>query len=444
MEFVVAFAPDDSQDFTEAAYLEVTGRQARIPVALHGTGIGPRLTFAYDVVDVGDVFVSSVHRYELLLINRGEIDASWQIGTNAASSGSAFVFEPAAGVLAVGESAPISVYMSANAMGEFSEVFELVMRGCTAVLHVHFKGTVVAPSFHLDTDTFAFGEVPFGFTQTQRFGLYNTSDVPFTYRLRVPRDTGPPAAPRREFSIEPSQGTLAPGGMHHLQLDFTPSEVKDYEGFELMVDIDRVGAALLALPITARSVVPRVTLETPVVTFGECFARHPYEAELVFVNTEPAPARYSILPQDEQSAVVASFTTEHASGVVPPRGRHSVPVTLTCFQLGPIALPMYVAMAGNGGQPLAAELRAVGRGPLIAVAPASLSWGTVQCLTAHVLKLTVQNKGLIPAPVALRSKSKSARAQAIGAPSFRHPLWLPPPPALQILARASPRRRPHS
>lgn len=442
MEFVVAFAPNDSQDFTETAYLEVTGRQARIPVALHGTGIGPRLTFAYDVVDVGDVFVSSVHRYELSLLNRGEIDATWQLGPSAAAaaSGCAFVFEPSAGVLAVGESAPISVYMSANSVGEFSEVFELFMRGCTAVLHVHFKGTVVAPSFHLDTDTFAFGEVPFGFTQTQRFGLYNTSDVPFAYRLRVPRDEGPPSQ-RREFVIEPQLGTIAPGAVHHLQLDFTPGEVKDYEGFELVVDIDRVGTALLALPITARSVVPRVTLETPVVTFGECFARHPYEAQLIFVNTEPAPARYSILPQDEQSAVVAAFSTEHASGVVPPRGRHSIPVTLTCFQLGPIALPMYIAMAGNGGQPLAAELRAVGRGPHVAVTPTSLSWGTVSCLTPHVLKLTVQNKGLIPAPIALRSKSEAAPARSAPLLRARRSTCPPTPTLMQTLARASRRRR---
>jgi len=162
--------------------------------------------------------------------------------------------------------------------------------------------------------------------------------------------------------------------MQHIQLDFTPSEVKDYEGFELVIDIDQVGAALLALPITARSVVPRVTLETPVVSFGECFARHPYEAELVFVNTEPAPARYSILPQDEQSAVVAAFSTEHSSGVVPPRGRHSIPVKLTCFQLGPIALPMYIAMAGNGGQPLAAELKSC------------WSW-SAHCYYAHVALL---------------------------------------------------------
>jgi hypothetical protein len=236
-------------------------------------------------------------------------------------------------------------------------------------------------------------------------------------------------------------GLIGPGEVHQLQLDFTPGEVKDYEGYELVVDIEHVGTALLALPVTARSVVPRVTLETPVVSLGECFARHSYDTALVFVNTEPAPARYTILPQDEQTAVVATFSAESMSGVVPPKGRHSVPISLTCFQLGPIALPVFIAMAGNGGQPLAAELRAVGRGPLVSVAPAALAFGTIPCLIPTVsgqepracaigvasrlrassratflacacfshlqtLKFTVTNKGLIPAPIALRCKSE--------------------------------------
>jgi hydrocephalus-inducing protein len=407
MEMVVAFAPDDSQDFNETAYLEVTGKEGRLPLMLRGTGIGPRLMFAYDVVDVGDVFITSVHRYELSLVNRGEIDATWQIGPNASPFGSTFVFEPSSGILAVGQSTAISVYMSGSAMGEFSEVFDLVMKGCTAVLHVHFKGTVVAPSFHMDVDTFGFGDVPFGFTQTQRFGLYNTSDVPFSYRLRVPRDQAKPSS-QPEFAVAPALGVIGPGEVHQLQLDFTPGEVKDYEGYELVVDIEHVGTALLALPISARSVVPRVTLETPIVALGECFARHAYETALVFVNTEPAPARYTILPQDEQTAVVAAFTAETMSGIVPPKGRHSVPISLTCFQLGPIALPVFVAIAGNGpGQPLAAELRATGRGPLVSVTPSVLSFGTIPCLTPQTLKLTVHNKGLIPAPIALRCKSES-------------------------------------
>jgi len=72
VDFSLVFTPNDSRDFALCTFLEVTGRQARLPLTISGTGIGPRLAFAYDVIDVGDVFVTSVHRYELLLMNRGE------------------------------------------------------------------------------------------------------------------------------------------------------------------------------------------------------------------------------------------------------------------------------------------------------------------------------------------------------------------------------------
>jgi hypothetical protein len=71
IEFTVIFAPNDSKDFLETAFLEVTGQPSRLPMTLRSTGIGPRLAFAYDVIDVGEVTVTSVHRYEVLLMNRG-------------------------------------------------------------------------------------------------------------------------------------------------------------------------------------------------------------------------------------------------------------------------------------------------------------------------------------------------------------------------------------
>ena len=54
MEFTAVFAPDGDAAFAAAPFLEVTGRARRLPLALAGTGIGPKLTFSYDVVDVGE------------------------------------------------------------------------------------------------------------------------------------------------------------------------------------------------------------------------------------------------------------------------------------------------------------------------------------------------------------------------------------------------------
>jgi hypothetical protein len=41
----------------------VIGRETRLPLQLRGTGIGPKAVFSYDVIDIGDVFVTSMHKY---------------------------------------------------------------------------------------------------------------------------------------------------------------------------------------------------------------------------------------------------------------------------------------------------------------------------------------------------------------------------------------------
>ena len=40
---------------------QIAGREARLPLQLRGTGIGPKAVFSYDVIDIGDVFVTSTH-----------------------------------------------------------------------------------------------------------------------------------------------------------------------------------------------------------------------------------------------------------------------------------------------------------------------------------------------------------------------------------------------
>ncbi|RYY35662.1 hypothetical protein EON62_02330, partial [archaeon] len=105
----------------------------------------------------------------------GEISASWSIPTASTPFGSKFLFDPPSGYLGVGESVPISVYFTSDMLGTFSEVFELTMQGCSAILRVHFKGHVIPPSFAVDATLLDFDRVPFDFTQTRSFTFTNTS-----------------------------------------------------------------------------------------------------------------------------------------------------------------------------------------------------------------------------------------------------------------------------
>ena len=51
--------------YSRVAYCDVTGRESRLPLRVTGQGIGPRLMFSFDTLDVQNVFVNSAHAYEV-------------------------------------------------------------------------------------------------------------------------------------------------------------------------------------------------------------------------------------------------------------------------------------------------------------------------------------------------------------------------------------------
>ena len=68
LEVTISFTPDVASEYACSAFLEVVGREARLPLQLRGTGIGPKAVFSYDVIDIGDVFVSSSHRCDAVVV----------------------------------------------------------------------------------------------------------------------------------------------------------------------------------------------------------------------------------------------------------------------------------------------------------------------------------------------------------------------------------------
>ena len=42
---------------------------------------------------------------------------------------------------------------------------------------------------------------------------------------------------------------------------------------------------------------PEITVETPIIDYGRCFIRYPYEKMVVLRNETDLPAKYELLPQ---------------------------------------------------------------------------------------------------------------------------------------------------
>ncbi|CAK9100381.1 Serine/threonine-protein phosphatase 2A regulatory subunit B'' subunit gamma [Durusdinium trenchii] len=224
------FLPKDALVYCATAFLSAVGQEDRAPLVLKGLGIGPKATFSYDeldvwdakdihddpcMLDVGNVFVESAHRYEVQLLNQGDIEFDFRLVHREGKFAPRFKFTPDHGTIAVGGQCEIVVDFKPKELGPFHEVFEWALQGSATAVTLAFRGTSVRPKFEFDVDKINFGTVSFGFLNSRMLTLTNTSEVPCYYTLTVKGDEAPP---NNEFEIIPSRGTLLPNCAQRIQV----------------------------------------------------------------------------------------------------------------------------------------------------------------------------------------------------------------------------------
>ncbi|CAE7901286.1 HYDIN [Symbiodinium sp. KB8] len=317
------FCPKDALVYCATAYLSAVGQEDRAPLVLKGLGIGPKATFSYDELDVGNVFVESAHRYEVQLLNQGDIEVDFRLVHREGKFAPRFKFTPDHGTIAVGGQCEIVVDFKPKELGQFHEVFEWALQGGMKVGAVRFE---------FDVDKINFGTVSFGFLNSRMLTLTNTSEVPCYYTLMVKGDEAPPS---NEFEIIPSRGTLLPNCAQRIQVDFISSTEKKYDT-RLSVDLEGVGKELLSIPIFAQCAVPTVSFEPHgCLNYGDVFIRYPFHQSLYLHNTSVLPAKFMVEGQPSEV------------GTVPPCASHVITVTLTAHTAGPLRIPMYVKIMGR-------------------------------------------------------------------------------------------------
>ena len=51
--------------YNRTVFCDVTGRETRLPLRIKGEGLGPKLQFSFDSLNIENVFVNSSHAYEV-------------------------------------------------------------------------------------------------------------------------------------------------------------------------------------------------------------------------------------------------------------------------------------------------------------------------------------------------------------------------------------------
>ncbi len=308
-EINIIFKPDYAQLYNRTAFCEVTGRESRLPLRLSGIGTGPKVQLSIEVLDIGSIFIGSTHVYEVVMSNKGYIDAIFSVVMPNSTFGKFFSFEPNEGLISPGGFQAISIAICSNRLGDFDETFEFTIDGKPEKYKLIIKGSVIPPTFQFDTPKLKFGQVSYGFKYTHNCILTNTSLVPMIFNLRVASDAESSVTSDlkssnnnekdaynfKEFSITPSTGIIPAQSEIKLLVEFVPHFIKKYET-SLIVDIEDVGNDLFSLPISARSTVPKINLLTTSVDLGRCFVFHSYERYVKLSNDTPLKARYYLMP----------------------------------------------------------------------------------------------------------------------------------------------------
>lgn len=127
----VVFHPNAVGLHKKNIFCEIEGRETRLPLQLRGEARGPKARFSYDVLDIGEIYVNTPHRYEITVENIGAIDVKYSlIGQQSSVYAPKFAFNPSTGVLAVGMRNTIKIDFCCDILGDFSEEFIWELEVC--------------------------------------------------------------------------------------------------------------------------------------------------------------------------------------------------------------------------------------------------------------------------------------------------------------------------
>jgi len=272
------------------------------------------------------------------------------------------------------------------------------------MLTLTFKGHVVAPTFKFSEEIIDFGRVSYKFPIQKTVYLTNTSEVDINYMVRVPGDG---RSLQSEFNIKNDRGRLERSKEAQIDIEFVPSFPQLYD-MVLVVDLEGVGQDMLAVPIKAECLVPKVKVSpADFLEYGTCFLRHPMTRQIEIVNEDSVKAKYEIVPQDEQSKRIAVYTADKESGIIEPKSSQSVNIALKTETLGPVRIPLYVKVEGHH-IPFMVTVLATSTGPTVEADRVELDYGNVEVLRDYTERLKITNKSRIPAEYTAFTKQQES------------------------------------
>ncbi|XP_039909830.1 hydrocephalus-inducing protein-like, partial [Hirundo rustica] len=416
-EIKVTFKPLEAREYRCVAYCNISGRESRLPLCLRGEGQGPLVELCSDTLNLGSLSANTPHNCEVKLINKGLLDAPFTYIPSITNVGSCFKFAPEEGILAPGEIQTIQISFNATVLGYFDEQFQFSVAGSPTPVILTIKGRVHRPTLHFDVDELDFGDISFGFPFTRLCRLTNTSLVPVTFKLRVSDDGTQPAVSSfdqirsdsdpswreglhssvkpREFTMNPSQGTILPQGHQDIEVTLCPNTVTEFCR-KLLVDLEEIGEGVASLVLQARCFVPKLQVYPPILCIDDSCLKVPFKRKFFMRNNTHLPGCYGLIPQERKEDSPVFYSSPKPCGIVQPHSTAEIPIVVEAQTLGKHRTRAPIGVFGDERNPLGIELQSYGKLSEIYPSPRLIEFGMIPVLQPNSQNFILFNEGLVP------------------------------------------------
>ncbi|KAK1122967.1 hypothetical protein K0M31_008605 [Melipona bicolor] len=416
-EVTVFFYALEVGEVNSTAYLEVTGREDRIPLSLYGTGKGPVMQLNVLTINLENIYMCSMHNYEIIAVNKGHICGTLIYRVKPTDFGGRIDVTPPNLKLQPDEHKSFNLSFSSNHKGDFVERVDFVVKESLEVLSLHIKGCIICPTLHFDKDSLDFGTTAIGFSTRQEVHLHNLALIPVSFTITVlndgdqaplhhedfakaPRKPSFPSKPQ-EFQVIPMEGVVEAHDSlkikrdsNDLQIIYTANIARVGQTV-IQVDMWDSDSDPVTLPVIFCGAVPSLSIVPREITLRFCFVNFPYLRSFTVENNSDLDGYFYLMPQQvsDDSPVICSLCNNQ--GYVKARQSKTIEATIITKALGRHKITLNMLVMGDSS-PSYITITCNGQGPVVSAEPSFLDFGTMNVLEEKTKEFQLINDSHIP------------------------------------------------
>ncbi|KAG5865676.1 hypothetical protein JTB14_020627 [Gonioctena quinquepunctata] len=395
LDFMITFKPPKSDYYTSMAYLDLTGKDERLPMSLAGGGKGPQVVFNVTTLNIDNIFINAIHEYQIVAKNNGLIPATVVFKEKSTDFGGTIKCAPKKQYLKYCEVCKSFIISFRSAIeGRFVEKIEFYIQGSKEILNFLMVGNVVCPLLRPTVKEIDFGNVSSGVKPSREFILHNDSQVPVDFKLIV-SGKNRISLDLVEFDVYPEEGVVEAFSSTPIKVALTTEAVQEVEEHLIIV---MWGAHQYSTTITLKynCVCPDIECTPSEVIINFCFLNYEYKRTITLRNTSKNHGYITYTPIREPKNMTCVLHETEA--MIFPDEDINIHLSIQTNILGYNKYPLTFTLSGDKPRTLCTII-CNGQGPVVSYFPDDVNFGKTKLLQKVSKTLSLVNESPIRANI---------------------------------------------